>query len=272
MARFADLGMPFPLFEAEAQEAAEYRGVDTCFLCQREHVHCFAPSALLVACQHCATENELEVASSATSYHVGGACQHCSSPLPSGKGLVCYSCLRAGRAWITKNTELGMVSREQALAGMTHGVPGLDHPDFELVPRDEVGWVTTPLPPELLTPSDVGLDHRGFVLVPQEERWVAARVPSEQLFELILTPNYPTWQDEEWLFCCRAPMIYIGSWNRATFTERAPDGNGRAFFDEVLQLPQQESDWLWEGVYDSAGIYVFRCPRCGKLRGNFDYA
>lgn len=62
-------------------------------------------------------------------------------------------------------------------------------------------------------------------------------------------------------------MIYIGSWERATFTERAPDGNGRALFDEIFQM---EGDWLWKGRKEFSA-YVFRCPRCGKLRGNLDY-
>jgi hypothetical protein len=264
MTRFADLGMPFPLFEAEVQEASGYRGFDTCFLCQREHVHCFKPDAVLIVCPSCATENELDVASSAASYYVGGVCMHCSSPLPSGKGLVCYSCLRAGRAWFTKMTELGLVRRQEALAGRTFGFEGLDRHGFDLVTQEGEEWVAAQ------APSAPPLEGPGFVLLPQEERWVAARVPSEHLMELILTPTYMTWQGADWLFCCRAPMIYIGSWEKATFTERAPDGNGHAFFDEILQLPQKDGDGLWKSGFGGCSVYVFRCPRCGTLRGNFD--
>jgi hypothetical protein len=54
--------------------------------------------------------------------------------------VACYSCLRQGRAAITKDTELGMVSWEQAFEGVTHGIPGLAHPDFELVPKEN-DWV-----------------------------------------------------------------------------------------------------------------------------------
>ena len=59
MACFADVGLPYPLFEAEVQEASGYRGFDTCLLCQREHVHCFKPDAVLMVCSSCAIENEL---------------------------------------------------------------------------------------------------------------------------------------------------------------------------------------------------------------------
>jgi hypothetical protein len=263
MARFADLGIPFPLFEAETQEAYAYCGFDTCFLCQREQVHCFVPSTVLVVCPHCATENEQDVARG-TSSHVSGVCQHCASPLPSGKGLVCYSCLRAGRAWFTKMTELGLVSRQEALAGRTLGFEGLDRPGFDLVTQEGEEWVAAQAPSAPL------LEGPGFVLLPQEERWVAARVPSEHLMELILTPTYMTWQEEVWLFCCRAPMIYIGSWEKATFTERAPDGNGRGYFDEILRLPQEDGDGFWKSGFGGCSVYVFRCSRCGTLRGNYD--
>lgn len=253
MATFAELGIPFPLFEADASEATDYRGLGVCIVCTAQDVHCFKPSAVPVICPSCYAENWLEVP-----HHeppmVEGLCSACHTRLPGGLGLACYACLRAGRVTLGKDTQLGLVGREQAESGLTHGLPGLNHPDFEMVP--------------LPKPS---AENEWVRLVPweYEQEWVQARVPSEYLYELIGTPTYSTWQGEKWLFCCGAPMIYIGAWTPETFTLQSLDGDGRAFFNRVMTLDDEYADQLWRGGY--ASFYVFRCQRCANLRAHFDY-
>ena len=159
-------------------------------------------------------------------------------PLDDPELLACYSCLRSGKAALTKDTELGMISWEQAFTGVTHGRPRLDRSDFELVPK--------------------------------ENEWVGARLPQEMMFELIRTPTYHTWQGEQWQFCCTQPMVFIGEWSREDFVRRAPDGDGRRFFEKVVQ---DTVPGLWEDqLHDVTGVYVFRCPSCERVTAHWDMA
>ena len=203
--RFRDLGAPFPLFEAPVEEASEYIGAGTCGTCARE-----------AAVRFRLDDDE---------------------DAPAGSNA-CYACLRAGRAALTKDTELGMISSEEALAGVTLGVPGLDHPDFELVPQPD---------------SD----------------WIGARLPQAMMFELLRTPTYITIQGENWLFCCRQPMVYIGPWSRQDFVDHASDGDGETFFEAVV-LDAGEDLWdLLDG--GDTGVYVFRCASCARFKAHFDF-
>src|SRR5579885_3919248 len=93
-------------------------------------------------------------------------CRACGSAVPFPASLekvkdirICYDCLRAGRGAITKSTEFGMVSWEQAFRGVTHGLPGLETTEFERV------------------------------LIDPEDDWYGVRVPHEHLFELLRTPG-----------------------------------------------------------------------------------
>jgi uncharacterized protein CbrC (UPF0167 family) len=141
-----------------------------------------------------------------------------------------------GGAAITKDTKLGMISWEQAFQGVTHGIPGLDRDDFEMVPKND--------------------------------GWVGARLPQEMMYELLRTPTYLTIQGERWQFCCQRPIIFVGEWSRDEFSRRAPDGNGRAFFEAIVQ---NTDPGLWEDrLHDAIGVYVFRCPACGRLTAHWD--
>jgi hypothetical protein len=65
-------------------------------------------------------------------------------------------------------------------------------------------------------------------------------------------------------------MIYIGRWNREQFNRSAPDGNGRRYFEEVVQHVVRG---LWEDrLHDSTGNYVFRCPSCARVTAHWDIA
>jgi uncharacterized protein CbrC (UPF0167 family) len=170
-------------------------------------------------------------------------CRVCGATIPfpdveEEEIAACYTCLRNGKAAITKDTQLGMITWEQALGGVTHGLPGLNRVDFEMVPK--------------------------------EGGWVGARLPQEIMWELLRTPTYSTIQGDRWQFCCRRPMIFVGEWSREDFSRFAPDGDGRRFFQEIVQKPVPG---LWEDeLHDVTGIYVFRCPACGTLTAHWDMA
>jgi uncharacterized protein CbrC (UPF0167 family) len=246
MSTFAELGIPFPLFEAPVAEASNYAGLSTCALCDGRKRHCFRlgiGGALVVRCPACGTENGLD-----TYEPENGKCRRCGAGVPfpniptESEIHLCYACLRAGQGAITKDTEFGMVSWEQAVQGVTHGVPGLQSSDFELV------------------------------LLDADEEWYGARVPREHLFELLRTPNFHTWQDERWLFCCRRPMTYAGEWASVMNSARRP-ADPRAFFESVLDPGEEYREWLWERISTPPGgacLYVFECKVCGRFRSAWD--
>jgi uncharacterized protein CbrC (UPF0167 family) len=237
---FAQLGIPFPLFEAPIGDASEYVGHETCTLCGGPGRHCFRldiGGAVMLRCGTCGTETGLDANDRADA-----RCRQCDSALKfpevAGEVLTCYQCLRAGKAAITKDTELGMVSWEQAVEGVTHGVPGLDRDDFEMVPK--------------------------------EDDWVGARLPREMMYELLRTPTYISIQGDQWQFCCKSPMIFVGVWSRDEFSRRAPDGDGRRYFEQIVQ---DVVPGLWEDeLHDETGVYVFRCQHCGRVTAHWDLA
>src|SRR5262245_13338318 len=236
---FTDLGIPFALFEAPVSEAAEYKGRGRCSLCSKEALHCFKAGIgddVIVPCQRCAAEVVLDADARS-----GGTCAACGAGvgfpnLGDRAVLACYGCLRSGRLALTKDTELGMIRHEEALRGVTLGVPGLNRAGFDLVPLDD--------------------------------GWVGVKLPKLTMLELLRTPGYPTIQGEQWLFCCKGPMVYVGQWSRQKFSEMAPDGNGRTFFDLVVR---DVIAGLWEDkLHDLTAIYVFRCPRCHAHSAHWD--
>jgi hypothetical protein len=152
--------------------------------------------------------------------------------------VACYACVRRGRAALTKDTQLGMISWEQAFDGVTHGGPGLSNPAFDLVPR--------------------------------EGGWAGARLPEATMFELLRTPTYSTIQGERWPFCCKAPMVFLGRWSRDQFNREAPDGDGHALFQAMVANP---IPGLWEDqLHDVTGIYAFRCATCDRRMAHWDIA
>ena len=242
MSNFSELGTPFPLFEADTEFAAEYRGLRNCSLCGTSDVHCFeldVGADVVVTCPHCGGETALDAVDREEE-----PCLTCSIPVPfpSSEGDVelfaCYDCLRSGKAALTKDTELGMVRWEDAQRGLTHGVPGSQRDDFETVTGDD--------------------------------DWIKANVLQEPLLELVRTPAYSTMQGEVWQFCCRYPMTFKGQWQQADFDRHAPDGDGYRFFREIVQDPVEG---LWEDqLHDLTGIYVFKCKRCGQMKAHWDIA
>lgn len=240
MATFDDLGAPFPLFRGDIKDASDFVGRGVCTVCEREAPVRFGlgiGAALMVKCSGCGSENGLD-ADDRCAVSCGNCGAEVQFPTDDEDITVCYECLRGGKAAITKDTELGMISWEQAAEGMTHGIPGLQRADFEMVPTD----------------SD----------------WVRAKVPQEDMYELLRTPTYLTIQGEQWQFCCKRPMIFIGQWSREDFSANAADGDGEALLNKIIR---DVVPGLWEdALHDETGIYVFRCARCSGLRGHWDLA
>jgi|SRR5262245_9940796 len=235
---FAELGIPFPLFAGRVH-GTEYVGHRSCSICSAQ-AHCFQLGIgrpVIATCPKCGTQIALDSAG-----RKDGVCRSCKASVPfpiapERRDLcACYVCVRAGRVAFTKDTELGMIAWENTLTGLTNGVPGLDHPGFEIVPTGE-------------------------------DDWFAARLPVEWMFELLRTPEYGTWQGECWLFCCQRPMVFVGEWSQDDYTRRAPDGDGQAFFVDVIEDAEPE---MWDGIGRSFGNYVFHCPECDRYRGHYD--
>jgi hypothetical protein len=238
---FKHLGIPFPLFDAPSEQSVEYVGVGECSLCQ-SNGHCFELAigcGVMINCPGCGSENGLDADD-----RCNQECRACACLVPfpamnDGDPIVtCYGCLRAGRAAITKDTQYGMVSWEQAYAGVTHGVPGLRTSELPLVDGDD--------------------------------GWRSAAIPSHVLFELLRTPTPSTIQGETWQFCCRYPMVFVGSWDRAEFARRAHDGNESTHMDRLLG---KHVPGLWEdALHDTTGLYVYGCSVCGRETATWDIA
>lgn len=239
---FAELGTPFPLFDAYATEATKFVPDTLCSLCGATRPVCFElgiGSDVVLQCGSCGEDNGLDAAD-----RCDKSCHRCGRevvfpPFPDEQLTCCYACLRSGKAAMTKDTELGMISFDQVREGLTNGIPGLQSTEFEIVPSEEAGW------------------NR-------------ARLPREVMLELLRTPTYRTIQGDRWRICCRAPMIFVGSWSRAEFTARAPDGDGQKYFTEIVQ---DVVPGLWEDqLHDVTRVYVFRCASCQRHRAHWDMA
>jgi len=99
---FADLGMPFPLFEAPVVDATGFDQKGDCTVCGARRCAVFK------------ARGEVDV-------------------------VACYACLRAGRAPWTKFTEFGFVDAEHAAQGITHGTNSPPWPalGYDVVPHPE---------------------------------------------------------------------------------------------------------------------------------------
>ncbi len=138
----------------------------------------------MLRCPSCETPNGLDADD-----RESVACRRCGCTIPfpsfgDDEIVACYGCLRAGEAALIKDTELGMVSWEQAFDGVTHGVPGLNRGDFEMVHNVD-GWVVARLAQETmfellrLNPRSSILDPQSSILNPPRSRSDAAGVGAD---------------------------------------------------------------------------------------------
>lgn len=242
MSTFADLGFPFPIFEAPASEATNYVGVGVCRLCEANDRPCLdlKDDDLIRSCPSCGAVNGLV----ASGRPIETFCRACEAPVSfpeqsddDSPFLVCAECLRAGRMAIAKETEFGFVDWEEAVEGLTRHLPEPPESDqFEVVPiRDSFG----------------------------------ARIPGESLWELLRSPGYPSWQGENWLFHCRRPMIYKGTWESIAKTHQHPDRP--AIFKGLFADDDPYREWDHEEFeYGSPTLYIFQCRDCGLHRAHHD--
>lgn len=241
---FAELGIPFPLYEApvDAADDSDYAGLGSCCICGNSDTptfHLGIGTAIIVPCPFCHSPNGLP-----TNEKRPVHCRACGvtvafPPTVAEKKepKACYACLRSGKAAVSKATEFGMVAEENAFSGVTNGIPGLKQDQFETV-----------------------------VLDPEDE-WIGVRLPENILFELIRTPTYGTWQGECWLFCCRYPMTFIGEWGRKEFDQRAANDDGERLYYAVVEEAPPDT---WNSLGYGLSSYLFECKKCGKLRAHFD--
>ena len=139
MATFAELGIPFPLFEAPTTEASDYVGLATCRLCGGRECHCFelgTGDSLILPCPACGVGNGLSAGDRAAT-----PCRSCGSTVPfpdklktRKQLLVCYDCLRGGKAAMTKSTEFGMVRGRGHSRVHARCSGAADGPDLRLCP------------------------------------------------------------------------------------------------------------------------------------------
>lgn len=246
MPTFTELGLPFPLYRASVDEAPEYFEHGYCVVCRQDGPHRFELGIgddLIVTCGACDSENALSAYEKQTK-----PCARCSvpilfPPIPDGSPVAaCYSCLRAGRGAMTHSMTLGMVTWEHARDGWTHGTPYLDE-NAALAVRPSA----------------------------DDPEWLEARVASEHLLDLVRTPSFHTWQEENWFFCCKRPSIYLGEWTPEAFAAHdAAEGGLSAF----LSLVAGAHPGAWERMSspDLGGPYMFQCPACGRISGYYDYS
>ena len=65
-------------------------------------------------------------------------------------------------------------------------------------------------------------------------------------------------------------MVFVGAWSRDDFSRRAPDGDGRRYFQAIVQ---DVVPGLWEDkLHDLTGVYAFRCTHCGRVTAHWDIA
>jgi uncharacterized protein CbrC (UPF0167 family) len=153
--------------------------------------------------------------------------------------IVCYDCLRAGRAGISHTTGLGDVWPPTAIRGMTRAGNG-DEPKAE-----KHGFKTTVLETY----------HDGSFTL-------GIHLPQDLLDELMRTPDHPALQNEYWPFHCGGWMHYLGKWWPEDFERRAP-GRGVEWLTEHVEdreMGEEYWSWLESGI---AWSCVYTCPRCG---------
>jgi len=182
-----------------------------------------------------------------------GQCDFCGRFDDVRFDRACFECFRAGKPDRTMMTELGMVRREDAERGLTHGLP--------LAAPDELpGWELVAHPVDANFPN---------------ENWYSVRVEPAELRELLRTPKYHSWQGVTWLFCCKKAMVFTGELALEPLRRRAGE-TGRSPEELVAELlgsdggPFDGEELLERIEAQRLSTYSFVCRSCGKLRAYYD--
>lgn len=175
-------------------------------------------------------------------------CKVCNTDASTRFNGACYTCFREGKAPHAVDTEHGVVTPELAAAGKTGGVP-------ESAAR-----------PDGLPAEEIVEEENG-----ERQVWLRMRVPASALLELTRTPTYSTWQGESWLFCCRAPMVYVGSGLETLRASMPTDADEALFVAKTLEVDPSVGQRILDDVAaERVSAYVFQCARCSKVRGHWD--
>ena len=236
---FAEIGIPFPLYEAPIETCSDFRGQGDCSICKRAEQWIFSASIgddLIVACGNCEQLNALSCYDKKDE-----TCTSCSKlvpwPLSQDEVLVCYDCLRVGRAALNQDTDLGMIRWEDTQRGNTHGIPGPNLSGFAAQPKED------------------------------DPEWQEYQIAREDMEELNRTPGYSSWQGERWPFHCGRVMVYIGEPKTRPQSEATPE-----VVAATMNLVKSEGWNLNESdIWNSSiCVYLFRCAICGALGGHSD--
>ena len=269
---FQELGIPFPLFEAPIECSGSFFECDDCSFCGSESVPCFEiePEEKIVECFKCEGQSTREWGPTQKA-----ACAQCKSDfvneLEEEDLRICYPCLREGRAALEKTTELGVVSLREALTGEV---------DLSLAFTSAMacGFDPESLPklclPNLLNGPGTYFSQRlDFLKKHSSRRPGRLEMAKEDLYELLRTPSFITWQQDFWFFCCQRPMIFIGEWSIADFAKYDGRLNGWRAFKELLGATESDLP-VWKSLAGDSdtigGPYLFRCQICREHRGYWD--
>ena len=267
LTKFADLGIDFPLFEAPVRSCAAHVEPAICCSCNTEQRYFDASRVVfwVGACPECGAFNKGTAGDCHFEYPFRyWNCHNCTRKLTDRmltqteeKSLYCFRCIKEQGGYCWKETGFGNVNEDSLLSGITDGIPGLTEADVsELVVVNE-NWNDTDI---------------------LEDRVVSrgVRIAPEYLRQLLMTPQFHSWQGEIWLFCCKRPMIFIGYWFDAVRVLNPIDKG--ELFREIYQTADPTyatlyEDWsaasrLFEG--SDPEMYVFRCPKCERLRCYID--
>lgn len=236
MTTFAELGIPFPLYEGKVEQT-NYAGLGICSLCGVSDRHCFhlgVGDFLIEPCPKCSALTGLDAADC-----LGGTCLYCQTILPfpllhsytdEGTIRVCHSCLRAGRVAMNRDTEYGPLQWEDAVQGHLGG------------------WLHS-------------WKRNG------DDVWCSIRLSAGDLWTLLQTPLYDSNQGALWQFCGTTPMTYVGQWMQEDFHQHAPNGDGKAFYQRLVYDKNAPWDCVGE---NTICVYVFRCSKCGGYKVHWD--
>lgn len=232
--------MEFPLYLAPVEKAPCFHGFGKSIISGEESHQCFRlgiGATLVIKCPRCKNTCYLDCGED----DLPSNCK-CGEPFPfntTSERLITYQELRAGRGLITKDTEAGMISEEQLITGWTHGNP---NPDF----------------------------LRGFEIrkdPESEDGWYQAKVSTEDMYELLRTPDYETWQGDNWQFHNGHPMAFVGEWNRDDFDRNRGDATVEDFMVQVLG-----SEFRCSLEYEDAVCkYIFQDTMSGIFKGHYDF-
>lgn len=160
----------------------------------------------------------------------------------------CLECLRQDRFGFFHVTEVGFFDDE----GLTPLHEPDDFPERVFVVSEDGGVIP---------------DHAPVVPLPKP------RVSEEAIAELRRTPNFPTYQDIEWLVHHDDFMAYLGIWGPKELAAISPGDNGRSLFFEVVD-PASYSEMFWPEGEDplfADNLVAFQCLHCQAYRGILDF-